>query len=181
MKKSNFFLISSILIFILLNINKIATSENVKRIELAQINQVPDDKRFIDKNFSQSLFWQVPQYNGCEFYRLGHVCAYQRQHFFKNGVLTIIVQGTAGVSINFQPQEDISIQEAINYAKLLTDGWDIRIDNPYVVTENYIRYLGIPYPGREEHKEEEDFLGRCDLITNDVKKIQEIDCSFGSP
>lgn len=87
---------------------------------------VPDDNRFTQQNFSQQLFWQIPQGSrACGFYGLVEYCSYTRRHIFGDSVLITEKDETASTTVTLIPNQSISRQQALSYASILDDSGEM--------------------------------------------------------
>jgi len=102
--------------------------------------QVPEDRRFINQDFSQRLFWYIPWWNdACGYYSLNPYCAYQRKHLFKDVTLITEADSTAYARATLEFKQPVSLSQALSYAQIISRG-DMRLNSPTSRSDEKIVY-----------------------------------------
>lgn len=118
-----------------LNVNShqlggLRTDDNQNPTLIAQdgLIQVPEDRRFINQNFSQRLFWNIPWWgHACAYYSLDDYCGYQRRHLFKDAILITEAASTEYSRATLEFKNPVSLSQALPYARIISRG-DMRFN-----------------------------------------------------
>jgi hypothetical protein len=104
----------------------------------------PNDDRFAQQEFSQTLFKQVHQINKeCGFYTVTSPCS-SRTYTFRDTVLTSTRLGTESITQTLIPNQPVSRKQALAYSLILNDGKEIDLARLETQSDKII-YRGCPY------------------------------------
>lgn len=110
-------------------VSKINENRDSTLIAQEGLIQVPEDRRFINQNFSQQLFWNIPWWgNACGYYSLDPYCGYQRRHLFKDALLITEAASTEYSRATLEFKNPVSLSEAVSYARIISRG-DMRLNS----------------------------------------------------
>lgn len=110
-------------------VSKINDNRNSTLIAQDGLIQVPEDRRFINQNFSPRLFWNIPWWdNACAYYSLDLYCSYQRRHLFKDATLITEADSTAHASATLEFKNPVSLSPALSYTRIISRG-DMRLNS----------------------------------------------------
>lgn len=118
------------------------TDDNQNPTLIAQdgLIQVPEDRRFINQNFSQRLFWNIPWWgHACAYYSLDDYCGYQRRHLFKDAILITEAASTEYSRATLEFKNPVSLSQALPYARIISRG-DMRLNRATSRTAEKIVY-----------------------------------------
>lgn len=111
-----------------LGVSRINDNRNPTLIAQDGLIQVPEDRRFINQNFSQRLFWNIPWWSdACGYYSLDPYCSYQRRHLFKDATLITEADSTAYARATLEFKNPVSLSQALSYARIISRG-DMRLN-----------------------------------------------------
>lgn len=118
------------------------TNDNRNPTLIAQdgLIQVPEDRRFINQNFSQQLFWNIPWWgHACAYYSLDDYCGYRRRHLFKDAILITEAASTEYSRATLEFKNPVSLSQALPYARIISRG-DMRLNRATSRTAEKIVY-----------------------------------------
>lgn len=118
------------------------TNDNRNSTLIAQdgLIQVPEDRRFINQNFSQRLFWNIPWWgHACGYYSLDDYCGYRRRHLFKDAILITEAASTEYSRATLEFKNPVSLSQALPYARIISRG-DMRLNRATSRTAEKIVY-----------------------------------------
>ncbi|AFZ22342.1 hypothetical protein [Allocoleopsis franciscana] len=102
--------------------------------------QVPEDRRYINQNFSQRLFWNIPWWgHACGYYSLDDYCGYRRRHLFKDAILITEAASTEYSRATLEFKNPVSLSQALPYARIISRG-DMRLNRATSRTAEKIVY-----------------------------------------
>lgn len=85
--------------------------------------QVPEDRRFINDNFSKRLFWNIPWWSdACAYYSLDPYCSYQRRHLFKDATLITEGDSTVYARATLELKNPVSLSQALSHTRIISRG-----------------------------------------------------------
>jgi hypothetical protein len=111
-----------------LGVSRTNNNRNSTLIAQDDLIQVPEDKRFINQNFSQRLFWNIPWWgHACAYYSLNNYCGYRRRHLFKDTILITEAASTEYSRATLEFKNPVSLSQALPYARIISRG-DMRLN-----------------------------------------------------
>lgn len=102
--------------------------------------QVPEDRRFINQNFAQRHFGNIPWWgHACAYYSLDDYCGYRRRHLFKDAILITEAASTEYSRATLEFKNPVSLSQALPYARIISRG-DMRFNRAISRTAEKIVY-----------------------------------------
>lgn len=123
-----------------LGVSRINDNRNSTLIAQDGLIQVPEDRRYINQNFSQRLFGNIPWWgHACVYYSLDDYCGYRRRHLFKDAILITEAASTEYSRATLEFKNPVSFSQALPYARIISRG-DMRLNKATSRTAEKIVY-----------------------------------------